>query len=113
LEPYTDKRAIERCTHTAIMKFSHFSLNRDHFHVAQTINHSDEGICFKAEIPLKPGVTVLIKAENLHPNGACTCNGDCLGLRSLTLAEAKWCKEILDESEFFYEIGAQYYPPEY
>lgn len=83
MEPYTDKRAVERCTYTAIMKFSYFRLNKDHFQVAQTINHSGEGICFKAEIPLKPGVTVLIKAENLHPNGVCTCNGDCLNFLSI------------------------------
>lgn len=109
MEVYTDNRADERCKHTAIIEFSLF--NRDRFYVAQTMNHSDEGLCFKAEIPLKPGVTVLVKAENRHPNGA--CNGDCLGLRSLTLAQAKWCKEMLDESGPFYEIGAQYYLPEY
>jgi len=38
---------------------------------------------------------------------------DCRGLRTLTLADVKWCKEILDATEPFYEIGAKYYHLQY
>lgn len=109
MKTYTDKRAFERHRHTATMEFSYF--NRDHYYEAQTFNHSDEGMCFKSEISLRPGAAVLIRIKDLYPNGA--CNGDCRGLRSLALAEAKWCKEISNETKSFYEVGAKYYPPEY
>jgi hypothetical protein len=109
MNSYTDKRACKRLRHTAYIKFSYF--NKDHWHEAQTLNHCDEGMCFKSEVSLKPGTTICVRAKNLHPNAA--CSGDCQGLRSLTLAEAKWCKKILNETKLFYEIGAKYFQPPY
>lgn len=105
----TSERAFEHRVYTATIEFSYF--NTDHYYEAQTLNHSDEVVCFKSDIPIRPGATLVIRTKNLHPNGA--CSGECRGLRSSTLAEVKWCKEILDETESFYSICAQYYPPEY
>jgi hypothetical protein len=109
MNAYIDKRACKRCRYTAIIEFSYF--NKKHCYEAQTLNHCDEGMCFKSEVAIQPGATICIRVKNFHPNGACI--GDCRGLRSLILAEAKWCKEILNETEHFYEIGAKYYQPEY
>jgi hypothetical protein len=109
MNAYTDKRACERLRHTATIEFSYF--NKQHCYEAQTLNHCGEGMCFKTEVSLQPGATVCIRLKNFSPHGA--CNGDCRGLRSLTLAEAKWCKEIINETETFYEIGVKYYHPEY
>jgi len=104
-----NQRACERHRHTATIEFSYF--NKKHRYEGQTLNHCDEGICFTSEVPLKPDATVCIRVKHLHPNGACT--GDCRGLRLLTLAEAKWCKEITNETEPVYEIGARYFQPAY
>ncbi len=109
MNAYTDNRALERREHTATIEVSHF--NRDCCYKVQTLNYWDEGICFKSEVPVKPGATLLIRANDLHANGA--CNGSFRGLPSITLAEVKWCKEILNETETFYEIGANYYQPVY
>lgn len=110
MKAYTDKRAFERRRYTATIEFSY--LNSDqYYYEAQTLNHSDEGICFKSEIPIRHRATVLIRANNFHPNGA--CNGDCRGLRLLTLAVVKWCKEISNETKSFYEVGAKYFQPPY
>jgi hypothetical protein len=68
-------------------------------------------MCFKSEVSLKPGATVCIRVKSFHPHGA--CNSNCGGLRSFSLAEAKWCREILNDTERFYEIGAKYYQTEY
>jgi hypothetical protein len=105
----TDKRACERHRYTATIEFSYF--NKKHRYEGQTLNHCDEGMCFKSEIFLQPGAIVFIRAKDLHPNDACT--GDCRGLRLLTLAEAKWCKDISNETEPVYEIGARYFQPAY
>jgi hypothetical protein len=109
MNAYTDKRACERRLYTAPIEFSYF--NKKHCYEAQSLNHCDEGICFKSEVSLRPGATVNVRVKNFHPHGA--CNDSCRGLRLVTLAEVKWCNEILDETEPVYEIGAKYYPPRY
>ncbi len=109
MNAYTEKRACERLRHTAAIEYSYF--NKKHSFKAQTLNHCDEGMCFKSTVSLQPGATVCIRVKKIHPNSP--CKGDCRGLRSLTLAEAKWCKEIIDETERFYEIGVKYCQPEY
>ena len=104
-----EKRACERHSYTAPIAFSYF--NKEHCFESQTHNHCDVGMCFKSNFFLQPGATVYIRVKKFHPNG--TCSGDCQGLRSVTLAEVKWCKDFLNESEPFYEIGAKYYEPDY
>ena len=106
---YNDKRACERRRHKATIEFSYF--NRKQCYEAQTVNHGDEGMCFKSEVSLKPGTTVSVRVKSLHPNGI--CSGNCRGLRLITLAEAKWCKEISSETKPVYEIGAKYFQPAY
>jgi len=105
----TDKRACERHSHTAPILFSYF--NKEYSYEAQTLNLCDGGMRFKSEVLLQPGATVYIRVKNFQPGGS--SNGDCRGLRSVTLAEVKWCKEALDENRPLYEIGAKYYAPEY
>ena len=109
MESYTDKRACKRRSYTAPLALSYF--NKEHYFEAQTVNYCAGGMCFKSEVLLQPGATVYIRVKKFHSNGS--CSGDCRGLRSVTLAEVKWCKDFLNESEPFYEIGAKYYEPEY
>ena len=109
MKSYTDKRACERHNHNAAIAFSYF--NKDRFYEAQTLNHCAGGMRFKSEVFLQPGATLYIRVKKIHPNGI--CKGDCRELRSVTLAEVKWCKECLNETEPIYEIGAKYYEPEY
>jgi hypothetical protein len=104
-----DQRACERRRHTATVEFSYF--NKKRRYEAQTLNHCDAGMCFTSEVSLKPGATVCIRLKNLHPNGP--CDGDCRGLRLLTLAEAKWCKKIPNGTKSVYKIGAKYLQSEY
>ena len=107
MEAYTDKRACARVFHTAAIEFSYF--NKKRWYETQTLNYCDEGMCFKSKVSLQPGTTVFIRVKNNQPIGA----GAGRGLRSVTLAEVKWCKEIINETEPFYVIGAKYYLPEY
>ena len=109
MNAYTDQRAFERTRHTATIEFSLF--NAKHFYEAQTLNHCDQGMCFKSGVSLQPPTTVVIRVKNFHPDG--DCKGDCRGMRSLTLAEAKWCNEIVSETDHFYEIGVKYCQPAY
>ena len=109
MNAYTDKRACRRLRNTAAIEFSYF--NKKHCYGAQTLNHCDEGICFKSGVALRPGSTICIRVNTFHPHAACIC--DFRGLHSLNLAEVKWCKDISNTTELFYEIGAKYYQTEY
>lgn len=104
-----EKRACERHSYTASIAFSYF--NKEHCFEAQTLNHSAGGMCFKSNFFLQPGATVYIRVKKFHPNNSCT--GLCHGLRSVTLAEVKWCDEELDTDVFSYGVGVKYYEPDY
>ena len=108
MKSYTDKRACERSSHAALIEFSYF--NKEHCYEAQTLDHCAVGLRFKSEVFLKPGATINIRVKKFHPNDS--CKGDCRGLRSVALAEVKWCKEFLNETEPFFEIGAKYFQPD-
>jgi hypothetical protein len=53
---------------------------------------------------------IAVKVKNL-PNGSGTVV--CKWLRSVTLAEVKWCNEELDADAIFYRVGVKYYGPVY
>jgi hypothetical protein len=109
IEIRDDKRAYDRQFNSLPIKFSHF--NSQGYHEAQVLNHCAGGMCFKSICFLKPGTTVLIKVKSFRPNGACT--GICQELRSIALAEVKWCHEVPDARSCLYRIGVQYYESEY
>jgi hypothetical protein len=109
METYTEKRACARCNYTAPLALSYF--NKEHCFEAQTLNHGAGGMCLKSSFFLQPGATVYIRVKEFHPNGSCI--GKCEGLRSTTLADVKWCKEIPDADVASYGIGVEYSKPEY
>jgi hypothetical protein len=104
-----EKRTYERCGCTALIAFSYF--NKKKCFNVKAINHSEGGMSFKSSFFLQPGATVYIRAKKNLPNGSGTVV--CKGLRSVTLAEVKWCNEELDADAFPYRIGAKYYEPVY
>jgi hypothetical protein len=104
-----EKRANERQRFVAPIVFSYF--NKEECFDAQTLNHCDSGLCFKSDVCLKPGASVYIRVKKFPLNGSCSSN--CAGLRSVTLAEIKWCRELSDPIVHSYEIGAKYYEPAY
>lgn len=109
MRSFTNKRTWERCRYCVPIMFSYF--NKNHLVNGQTINYGGGGIGIKSHMFLKPGATVYFRIKQFLPNAA--GKGDSQGLRSVALAEIKWCKEIFNDAETFYEIGAKYYVPEY
>jgi hypothetical protein len=104
-----EKRTYARRNHTVPIALSYFN-KKDCFDT-QTFNHCADGMCLKSDFPLQPGATVYIRVQNFHPNGSCT--GACAGLRSVTLAEVKWCNEVPGADTFSYEVGVKYYESVY
>jgi len=104
-----EKRACQRHCHAADITFSYF--NTEHFYKAEALNFGSGGMCFKSGLLLQPGATVCIRLKAVHddPVGACVCEG----LRSVTLAEVKWCREVPGGETSSYGVGVKYFAPAY
>ena len=104
-----DKRACVRHSYTVPIVFSYF--NKKHCIEARTLNYCARGMCLKSYFSVHPGATIYIRLTKYYPNGSFQNGFEILS--TIRLAEVKWCREILDLNESFYEIGVKYYELEY
>jgi len=107
-----DQKGKRNCTRydlEAIITWSYF--NTTNFFNAKLVNYSESGLCFESESGIKPGAGIFIRLEKLLPNPA----GIKLhqGFRTVTLGEARWCREAGDVGSRKYNIGIRYYEPYY
>jgi hypothetical protein len=109
MKTIAEKRGYERHSFTADIVCSYF--NKEPFYNAQMLNLGTGGMCFKSDSFLRPGATVFIRVKKIHPNGVCA--GFCEGLRSVTLAEIKWCKKESETEDTDYEVGVKYFESVY
>ena len=104
-----EKRENNRQAATASIVFSYF--NKNYLYGAEALNYCSSGMCFKSNLVLQPGASIYIRVKKYSPNGSGP-NGS-RGLRSVSLAEVKWCKEISAGDAPYYGIGVKYYDPVY
>jgi hypothetical protein len=104
-----EKRAYERRQYCVPIEISY--INKGNGSSAQSLNHCEGGMCFESALPFHPGETVNIRVKEFHPHGP--CKGLCEGLRSITLAEVKWCSEASITNVSHYRVGIQFYAPVY
>lgn len=78
---------------------------------AESLNHCEGGMCFDSALSFQPGTTLNIRVIEFHPHGPCT--GLCEGLRSIALAEVKWCSEDTARGAPRYQVGIQFLAPVY
>ena len=104
-----EKRACERYNHAATFAVSYF--NQEPSFYVQTLNHGLYGMCFKSSLFLQPGAFLFIRAIKFNPNGSCKYSSE--GLRSVTLAEVKWCQEANGTDAFPYGVGVKYFAATY
>ena len=100
-----EKRAYDRHCYAADIAVSFF--NKEKSYNAHTLNIGTGGMCFKSNLFLQPGATIFVRLKNTHPNGF--CSGFCEGLHIVTLAEVKWCHEVLNGEAFPYGVGVKYF----
>ena len=105
-----EKRACRRCEHKVPVTCAFF--NSDRFYRGKTMNHSDDGIYFESNFPVKPGASIYIRVENYSHEGLRAGICRCGGIRTIGIAEVKWCRELTSVSDSYYGIGLKYYPPE-
>jgi hypothetical protein len=105
----TEKKIRERQNCCVPIVVSIF--NKKNSFYAQAINSSMDGICFKSNTFLRPGTTVYLRVKQFLPHTAGESAFE--GLRSVTLGEIKWCKELVDADTCTYEVGVKYPGPAY
>ncbi len=104
-----EKRAYKRREYSVPIEISY--INKGNGLSAQSLNHCEGGMSFESTLPFQPGSTLNIRVKEFHPHGPCT--GLCEGLRSITLAEVKWCSEVTVADVPHYQVGIQFYAPVY
>lgn len=109
MDTLAEKRGYERYCYPADIAFSYF--NNEHSFNAHTLNIGAGGMCFKSNLFLQPGATIYIRLTKIHPNSS--CSPFCEGLRSITLAEVKWCHEASGSGIFPFGVGVKYFVSDY
>jgi len=105
----TERRDSQRCSQQVSVTCAYF--NWDKFYHAKSTNHSKEGINFFSDFPLRPGSSIHVRIDSNAPEGRLIDICDCRRVRTIGLAEVKWCRKISDEYGAFYSIGLKYHEP--
>ena len=101
-----EKRADERFVSDTVIVFSNFSTKNwaENFSVA--LNISAGGMCFESKQSLKPHTNLYIRTGQ-NPAMVSAIRSWKL-LRTSTLAQVRWCREISREDGTWYSIGVKY-----
>jgi hypothetical protein len=101
-----EKRAAERFASDTAIIFSNFSTKNWSENSSVTLNISSGGMCFESRHSLKPHTNLYIRTGQIPEmaHGICKWNL----LRTSTLAEVRWCREVTGEDGCWYSIGVKY-----
>jgi hypothetical protein len=106
---HMERRVFERRNYQIPIEISFF--RNEKISSAKSLNHCENGMCFESTSSYHPGATLTVRVKDFHPHGPCI--GLCEGLRSITLAEVKWCTENTDTVVSNYRVGIQFFAPVY
>jgi hypothetical protein len=96
----TDMRYNRRAGIEAAISYCHFGSAPAGDCDATVLNWNDSGLCFKSPRPLNPGQCIYIRTTQAGEKGA--------GMRSVSLAQVRWCDEKRNPHKLEYLIGASY-----
>jgi hypothetical protein len=102
-----ENRAEERIKSHAPLVFALFTSRFRREYDSMTFNHSRGGMCLEAPDPFKPGFVLYIRQRKAPADQI--YYDDRTHLRTSTLAEVKWCREIQNEFSTYYQIGVKYF----
>ena len=101
-----EKRANERFASRSAVIFSYFSSKNWTENQSSTLNISAGGMCFESRHSFKPHANLYIRTGQ-NPQGVSNIHNWHL-LRTSTLAEVRWCRELSREDATWYSIGVKY-----
>lgn len=105
----TEKRTERRHECEAKIKWTQlnritFNYSQEIFYHARALNFSESGLYFETEYPLKPGMTILFRIEVFRRKASNL--EDCECLRTISLADVKWCRDLIKNGKSYFGIGA-------
>ena len=103
------RRTCPRQSLSAPLEVSHFINGKGTD--AQLVNHCEGGICITSRTKFKPGMSLFIRVKE-YPSKASFNEFD-KGLRSMSLADVRWCQEVQDTGLPYFKMGLQFYAPVY
>ena len=101
-----EKRGDKRRTESASIIFSPFSIQNWSDNFSKVGNFSNKGVYIMTNRALQPGATIYIRAENISSPKRCDDGSG--QLRTTTLAQARWCRPVAEDSGFRFGIGVKY-----
>lgn len=101
-EKNPEKRCARRIPADVNIVFTRFVTRNEAKFFAKTFDYSTEGMAFESKYPLRKGDSLFIRAES-----PCPSRGECL--RTATLAEVKWCREVPRKFASNFRTGVKYY----
>jgi hypothetical protein len=102
-----EKRQAKRFMSHAPVIFSVFGSKFHREYASMTFNHSDSGLCIEAGEAIPPGTTLYIRRGKINTDEPCDTRWQCL--RTSSLGEVRWCREIADKFGTYFCIGVRYY----
>jgi hypothetical protein len=99
-----ENRQDERYACEAAVKWSYF--NKRDCHFAKVKNVSLNGLYLESHHPVHPASTIIIRKENCSPHSLTT--KDDLYLRTICVADVKWCEEFYGNHTHYYGIGVKF-----
>jgi hypothetical protein len=102
-----EKRTDGRFASKATIIFSYFSTKNWVEKRSVTLNLSAGGMCFESRYSFKPGADLYIRTGQNPETVSGIGNWDLL--RTSTLAEVRWCREMTRDDSAWYSIGVKYF----
>lgn len=100
-----NKRTDQR--HNFEGSISHRNFTKCETFNGRILNFSKSGMYFEPVEFIKKGTTIYFRLKN------CSCFPSdsklCEGLRSVSIAEVKWCREMKNEDAAYFGYGVKYY----
>ncbi|KPJ75591.1 MAG: hypothetical protein AMJ54_14485 [Deltaproteobacteria bacterium SG8_13] len=104
-----EKRISERCSCGGSIRFGLF--NREQTHGACVTDFSEQGLGIQSKLELKRGLYLLIRLDGIRPGKPDVFRK--ANLRSIGIAEVKWCRSVEDGSDTAFAAGIKFLLPGY
>ena len=101
-----DKRSYERFMSHAPVIFSIFGSKFHREYVSMTFNHSDGGLCIETAEAINPGTSLYIRRGKADADESYSPQWHYL--RTSSLGEVRWCRELTDKFGTYYCVGVKY-----
>ena len=110
-EPGNERRRERRISTSWLIEFFQSGTKDTLGQAAVAIDLSREGLRLKTDMPLKTGMNLCIRVQEM--NRATKCKEETWYARNLSVSEVKWCRKISSKNKFWYISGIKHVMGDY